>query len=69
MKMIYIVTAYKKDCPDVVKKREVQGYANAEFLDKRWTEQGYDVDVVMNCLKYIALRKLANPRYPANHTR
>ncbi len=64
MKMLYIVTAYKKDSTEIVKTREVEGYANAEFLDIRWTQQGYDVDVQMNCLKYIALRKLANPNFP-----
>jgi hypothetical protein len=64
MKMLYIVTAYKKDSTEVIKTREVEGFSNAEFLDIRWTRQGYDVDVQMNCLKYIALRKLANANYP-----
>ena len=69
MRMIYMVTAYKKDCPDVVKKREVVGHENAAFLENRWVKQGYDVDVVMNCLKYIALRKLANENYPRMYRR
>ncbi len=61
--MIYTVKAYKTVQGDAcVKTQEVTGYDKVEVLEKEWLAEGYDVTVVMECLKYIDLMKKTRPQ-------
>ncbi len=66
--MFYLVKCYVRGEAVVIKKREVVGYANVEFLKKRFEKQGYEVDVIMNCMKYINVKKITHPQSLAPRT-
>lgn len=55
--MLYTVTAYVKDTELVKKTRELKGFSAVEAQQKIWENQGYEVDITMQCTKYICLKK------------
>jgi hypothetical protein len=59
--MIYLVKAFDHTDQQLVKQQEVTGIADAQALETKWNDQGYDVTMTMECTKYIELMKLQNP--------
>lgn len=60
--MFYLLKAYKAGTNTLVTKREVVGIAAAEWQRKRWESRGYEVNLMMQCTKYIAIKRITNPQ-------
>ncbi len=60
--MFYLLKAYKPGTNILVMKREVVGIVAAEHLRKRWEARCYEVNLMMHCTKYLAIKRITNPQ-------
>lgn len=67
--MIYSVKAYVPFKGKCVYQEEVRGFDATEPLRIKWEAEGYDVNVIMECLKYIDEMRSTRPQDLARRSR